>query len=50
MEQVDLVITNWLAYNKKIHNIETLINKLEDEVMSAPASVNLEYKDSYTAR
>ena len=50
MEQVDLVSSNRQAYSKKISNIETLINKMEEEVMSAPAAVNPEDKDSYTAR
>ena len=50
MEQVDLVSSNRQAYNKKIYNIETLINKMEEEVMSAPAAVNPEDKDSYTAQ
>ena len=35
---------------KKINNIETLIDKLEGEVMSAPAPTNPEQADNYTAR
>ena len=46
MEQVDLVSSNRQAYSKKIVNIETLINKMEEEVMSAPAPVDPEDKDS----
>ena len=50
MEQVDLVSNIRKAYGKRIINIESLISKLEEEVMSALAPLNPEDADSYMAR
>ena len=50
MEQVDLVASNCQVYSKRISNIENLIYKMEDEVISAPAALLPEDKNSYTAQ